>query len=67
MKMKINEMDLEIEKVKGKCIAKEDFMKMLDSMKFQFIENAYLNLITGIIIDANNGNVEIIRKEIHFN
>ena len=65
--MEIDELNLKIQKVTGNCMAKEDFIKMLDGMKFQFVETAYLNLITGIIADGNNGNIEILRNTIDFN
>lgn len=65
--MGIDELKLKTQKVTGNCITKEDFIKMLDGMKFHFVENAYLNLITGIIIDTNNENIEILRNKIDFN
>ena len=65
--MEIDKIKLKTKKVTGNCITKEDFIKMLDEMKFHFVENASLNLITGIIVDTNNENIEILRNKIDFN
>lgn len=65
--MEIEDLKLKFQKVKGNCMTKENFIKMLDGMEFQLVEDAYINLITGIIADGNNGNIEILRNTIDFN
>lgn len=65
--MEIEDLDIKILKVKGNCMTKENFIKMLDGMEFQFVENCYISFITGIIADGNNGNIEILRNTIDFN
>lgn len=65
--MEIDELNIKMQKVKGNCMTKENFIKMLEGIDFAFVEDAYINLITGIIADGNNGNIEILRNTIDFN
>lgn len=65
--MEIEELNLKVEKVKGNCMTKENFIKMLEGINFSFVENAYISLITGFVADGSNGNIEILRNTIDFN
>lgn len=65
--MEIEDLNIKMQKVKGNCMTKENFIKMLDGIEFAFVETAYISLITEIIADGNNGNIEILRNTIDFN
>lgn len=50
----------QIEEIKDSYLTKEDFIKMLEGIKFSHVQNIHINLITSFKIKVNDKGKEYI-------